>query len=703
MDISGKKCAVNEGSELNTDSVSFNGDKLEVRGNLRFLQGASGVLNFVSPFPCLDIFGGIEGQNLKIAGNLTVLRNWGNVNVTNLEISLNPMLADMLHYGTLLAHRWMLSCRELTNGDSRNNARIFVDEWTMRNPASITVAAGTVQVGQMKGDIGSVNLLNNRCLMNINKLDGNIHNAVDNTKGQFSIGESNSPKPYTLITRGNGAESSIGSSNTSLSGVISRDGAVSRIQGASGISFMSVKQSDAELSHATGVKHLHVTGDSAVTINQSNLGSAHFGTGTRTDIRKSKVDDGVNQGGMYAENTEMGRFVNRSSNAFQAEKAAVIFSQQNSVKEVTNDGVIYGTNGESYFGDYFGKNSDARIELIETKGAPLVESEESNNMFQGRGATIYADKIRGKTTVKAPQSTLRKGFVPGLQFVDSNVSVYLDYMPSVTEFPVRQGGSLNLRVKLSHDYVNNSNKIFGDAIFFIDMNGYNWKNINADFATKGLEITNAGIMGNYNGRLALEDFLAIKADEIINKADPVHTTRGHQSNVHLYLQQNRTAGMFAGGNVSFDAGRVHNSFATMASRNGNINGKATSEIRNTGGTLSGRSGHLASPNIVNEDAGIGSSMVRRRVWFLDIYTAELWNKSDGAQMRFGDRLKLEGGVQNIGSSIRSGGAIDLKGCPFFELRSFLNNRAEVGGSNIHLETEKLHGIAVQLWTAGELL
>ena len=253
------------------------------------------------------------------------------------------------------------------------------------------------------------------------------------------------------------------------------------------------------------------------------------------------------------------------------------------------------------------------------------------------------------------------------------------------------------------------------------MNGYDWKNINADFVTKGLEVRNAGIMENYNGRLSLEEFLSIKADEIINAANPV-TANGNeiaipfgnaQQNVHCYVQQNRAKGIFVKDkDITFDAKKVENRFATVATRRGRIVGRAQNEIRNTVGTFyAQKKSKLSANRIVNEDLGVSSRMTVSHgqssffgmLLHYDLYTAELVKNSGRAEMIFGDGLKLSGSVHNIGSSIKSGGKIGISDCSFIELRSVLSNCAEIGGTNIDIKTQKMHGIAMQLWSVkGEL-
>lgn len=710
LNISSNLATLGARSILNTRGINFRGEKFKIKGQLYFAGETAGELSFLdSRMQLFVVFGRLFGQHLKIKGNYLILRNRGNIEVEDLQMTLTSPLSEIHQNGFWNNSRFVQSYGRMSLGNKSEPGYFVVEDWTLLNMISITIYLGKIEATNIRGAIDLLSLTDNRCYVCIEKLIGNI-NIVNNGGSfkllhQISSQTDPSAKGMTILSN-KSAYSYVGNSNAHLEGIVARNNALTEINDVPGVSFLRIDRSDVGISKIKGADHLYATGDSNITIDRSDLGSAHFGAGTRTEIRRSKVENGVNQGGMYLENTEMHRFSNNSSDFPQDEEAAVLFSQQNSANKVVNGGIIYSMNGELAIQDYFGRSRKASIELIETKDAPIIESEHANNMFQGRGTSICVDKIAGQTTVNAPRSTLRKGFIPGLQFVNSHVSVYLDYMPKIEEFPVHNGGSLNLRVNLSHDYINDSDKIYGDAIFFIDMHGYNWKNINADFVTKGLEVINAGIMGNYNGRLALEDFLAIKATEIINKADPTLSKKGEQPNVHFYLQQNSRDGIFAGGNVTFDAkGRIKNSYATIASRNGNICMRAKDKIQNNCGTISGINGYISGENIVNKDRSISHSRIHRgqsQSWYCDIYTAELCNRSDRAEMRFGDRLKLEGKVHNIGSSIRSGGVIDIKGCPFLEMQSVLNNCAEIGGSNIHIKTDKLYGIAVQLWAAGQL-
>lgn len=720
IDLCSDLVTLGPGSTLNTEKVNFYGEKLKIEGQLYFRP--KGELNFLdSPLHFFKIYGRLSGQYLRINGDYLILRNRGSVDVQELHLMLCSPLSEIHQYGSWTNSCFLQSYGRLLIGGERKKGFLEVKDWILMKPIPVTMYLGKLKVVNIKGCIDLLSLSNSRCSVHIQKITGKIR-CVDNNDGSCKILENQSyesgGEPTALLSKGS-AYSYIGKSNVPLGGVVSKNEALTEIEDVPGISFLRVDQSDVGISRVKGkgADRTYVTGDSAISIDQSELGAVCLAPGSRADIRKSKVNHYLNHGGTYIEDTEIDDFINRRNDQ-KSEKAKVLFSKNSSVKSFENHGSLECSEGELLIKKYTGRGEEAKIKIIEKDGAPLIESEESNNMFQGKGATIYMDKMQGPTKVKVPYSTLRKGFVPKLQFINSNVSIYLDYMPDIKEFPVHKSGSFNLHVTLSHDYSNDLNKIFGDTIFFIDMNGYNWKNINADFATKGLEITNAGIMGNYNGRIALEDFLTLKAKEVVNEAEPVRSTKeiqkyrskdfGRHSNVHLYLQQSSTAGIFSGGSALLEADVIRNKFATTASRTGAIKAVAKKEIRNTCGTIAARRGFLSAPKIINEDGNSANEGDDRRIsgrgrkqLFFDVYTAELRNKSGRAQMIFGDRLKLDGGVCNIGSSIRSGGVIDLENCPFMELRSTLQNQAEVGGANIYLSTNKLQGVALQLWTAGK--
>lgn len=717
LELSSRLVTVGDQSIFDAEKIDFKGEKLEINGQLCFPQDKEGELNFLDfPAPFFEVSGRLQGESLKVSGNYLTFRNMGTVKVTDLHIMLSSQLSEIQQFGFLNSSSLVQSFGRVTIGGIGRPGSFEVTNWILLKPITVVVRLGKLEVTNIRGLIDSLILENDKCFVYIEKLIGEAKH-IDNAGGSCKIFEKQSQgipsdEESTVLLARCSAYSYIGKSNVPLHAVVARDNAFTEISNTPGMSFARVDSANLNMLYVHGVQDVLTTGQTNLNVLDGSINEMFLKKGTVGNIEMSKLKNCVNDGDVCAQNTYAERFLNRNRSTF---------SNRNSVDLFENSARLAGKNGELFIKHYVGDNSNAEITIDEVEGAPLIESEEANNVFQGRGATIYADKIGGKTTVTAKYSTLHKGFVPGLRFLGSNVSVFLDYMPNVEEFPQHEGGYFHLHVSLSKDYVNESKKLYGDAIFFIDMNGYDWKNINADFVTKGLEVRNAGIMGNYNGRLSLEEFLSIKADEIINAANPV-TAHGNeiaipwgnsQQKVHCYVQQNQTKGIFVKDkDITFDAKRVENRFATIATRRGKIVGHAQNEIRNTVGTFyAQKKSKLSASKIINEDLGVSSRMTvshGQRSFFgvpvhYDLYTAELVNNSGRAEMIFGDGLELHGSVYNIGSSIKSGGKIDISDCPFIELRSVLNNCAEMGGTNINLKTQKMRGIAMQLWSVkGEL-
>lgn len=362
-------------------------------------------------------------------------------------------------------------------------------------------------------------------------------------------------------------------------------------------------------------------------------------------------------------------------------------------------------------------NDSCSVLAVEGRPAPVSCEglEEKEVIFQSGNAVVAIEKMLGKGVISCPVQKYKSGFMVGYQ-LRGNADVFLDYLPDDCSIPVCTG-QMRLHISMRDDFINDRDRVYKDVIFFMYMGGHDWKNVEADFIAKGLHVEDARILGNYGGRVGLRDFLEGKAEQIINTARPevrdngrwVHDTSNGRAHLHFYmpaeyLSQNKTTGIGSGGDMVLQAGTITNEFSTIASA-GSMHMQATKEIRNKVGTVAAAEDSvLRAPEVINEDAGVtvrkGEGHARghsgwglwRRRWHYDLYVAEVVNKSDGAQMIFGDKIAIDGSFRNIGSTL-AGKRIEISGG--LEQVSVLEHAAK-------LSTDaKVYGIGMQLWSIKE--
>ena len=384
-------------------------------------------------------------------------------------------------------------------------------------------------------------------------------------------------------------------------------------------------------------------------------------------------------------------------------------------QKVANNGDIKFADGEHLVEGYFGESEKSQILVAGSEEAEDIEVCDEDVVLQDKGALVKIQNILGTGLISGSNQLYRHGFLHGYR-LQGNADIVLDYMPSNCELP-DCSGDLRLHISMRDDFINDRDRVYKDVIFFMYMGGHDWKNVEADFIAKGLHIEDARILGNYGGRVGLRDFLEGKAEQIINTARPevrdngrwVHDTSNGRAHLHFYmpaeyLSQNKTTGIGSGGDMVLQAGTITNEFSTIASA-GSMHMQATKEIRNKVGTVAAAEDSvLRAPEVINEDAGVtvrkGEGHARghsgwglwRREWHYDLYVAEVVNKSDGAQMIFGDKIAIDGSFRNIGSTL-AGKRIEISGG--LEQVSVLEHAAK-------LSTDaKVYGIGMQLWSIKE--
>ena len=645
--------------------------------------------------------GSICADNFLIEGNdYSCIVNKGNIQSNVLRIHAGS--SNFKQEGSLT----VLSLLEM-NCNFENIQETKVNEMNLVVPITMSIQSGKLSITKtVNGDIGFLNITGGAG--SIENLNGTIK-LLNVNSGSLIISNMTSAKPIKATIQ-NGADVQINGAGK-CSQFAASDATLS-ISSSERMSFVSATNSKIKV-RGTESRHiidqLLLTGSAEFDVENASFGNAYIDDSCSGTIVKSKISCLTNNGLTSLEDVRIHDFTNRAS---------VQLKGKSTIERVKNQKEISCSNGEVSIASYVG-DRDSKFETTPTIGFPIVEDSTDVSLIRlnDQGISVDIDSATGEGIISSRHQTYAYGFLKGYA-LKGNADIFLDYMPENTELPEHEG-QLRLQISLNKDFINESEKIYKDTIFFFDMNGYDWKNINASFSADGLSVKNAGVFGNYDGKLALQDFLEAKAKQILNSSSPVTRDNGRWhshhiwfgGNIHFYMPatyytQRTDTGIVAGGNIRLEGEQsVKNEFSTIAAK-GSLEIQSSQEIRNTVATMySEKDATLTASNIYNEDLGVtvrkgeyhdrGSSGWGpwRDSWHYDIYVAEFVNKSDGAKMIFGDQVQFNGMIHNVGSTL-VGKQFDVTG--LLENKDVLAHTADVIspvvlGDNVPV-------IAMQLWT-----
>lgn len=706
---------------------------LQVSGNVILLNGGSVAsdqmkMAFLGQGSRLNIYGSLLGRSLEINGDFLTIENRGSVKIDEIVLwnFSRESHINFLQWGDLCS-----DYLKQFGGSFANYGKTNLGNYELSYPTAINIHGGQFYSTKMLGKVSFL-LLSGASFGRIDEFRGSLK-GFKNRSGNFEIKQIFSEDIINLNSN-KGARTQVGQSDQSVGTVICRD-SLTELKNIPYVSMVDVLNGQTVMSDIMKVDSLKARKQSQIAIfNIGDVESAIAGGTSQMEICRSAVDamklndrsvgkidhtrvqDLTNNSSLISETSHVDHFVNRSSAAFTGD---------NLINVAENHSEIFFLGGSSRVDRYQGKDQVSKIEVLKVSETEMSQTEAVNSpvVLQSPGTSVFMNSVSGLGKISARQ-IYSDGFLKGFE-LNGNADIFLDYMPDEAELPVHNG-DLNLHVTLSHNYINESNKIYGDTVFFIDMNGYDWKNIDADFIAGGMDIRNAGIMGNYNGRLGLQDFLTVKAEQILNISTPKERENGrwvHHDGfdrcppIHFYMpatyySMNQETGIFSNGNINLEAHHsVRNKFSTISSLEGQIQAKAGKEIRNTAGVMyASRKSKIEAQNIYNEDLGTavrygefhtgGSSgpFWNRTSWHYDLYVAELVNQSHGAQMVFSDGVEFAGeSMHVIGSKILSGKEISMN-FREFDFQSVLDNLTEIGGK-VYAKGKRFRGIAAQMWYA----
>lgn len=620
----------------------------------------------------IDNLAELRSDELQINGDRVTIKNYGSMMFDKLEIVNfgRESSIDFLQYGSLVANLVKQKGRMFQN---RGQTRI--NKYNLITSTTLEIENGNFHVDLLMGNIQVLKFFNpSRSFFG--KIEGHVGYAR-NRSAIVEVEEINTDNPIILN---------------------SREGASTHVAQANPIGTVIASNANTSIDRAH-VRELSARGSSDVNVTNSEVASLNISDKTKAWLDNSSFRNVSNRSESEFKDSNIDRLINLGK---------AFFDEQNHVNTTKNYGYIR-NDGIAYMDRYEGgKNS-----VLETAGTSKRTISNLNNGYPivhlASDAVTYARRINGEGKVIAPKQFYFGHMLQGFE-LHGNINVFLDYMPKETEIP-KHVGEFKIHVNLTEDYVNESNKKYGDVIFFVDMNGFNWKNIESDFKAEGLAVRNAGVFENYNGHISLQDFFSVQAERILNAATPIERK---SSSVHFYMPaayflRNREKGISTGkGGIYFKAtDSIINEFSNIVT-NGGLHIEADNEFRNTVGKIQaelrsqikGKAIYNESkePNVQGKEFHF-SEKQNNKIWHYDLYIAELVNQSEGAKMIFRDGVDIKGDeIHVIGSKI-VGGNINID-CQIQDFQSVLNNIAEIGGK-VYLNGSKIQGVAMRLWSVGD--
>jgi hypothetical protein len=617
----------------------------------------------------IDSSAELRSDELRINGDRVTVKNYGSMVFDKLEIDNfgRESSIDFLQYGSLVANLVEQKGRMFQN---RGQTRI--NKYNLITSTTLEIENGNFRVDLLKGNIRALKFFDpSRSFLG--RIEGHVGYAR-NRSASVEVEEIDTDNPIILN---------------------SREGASTRVAQANPMGMVIASNANTSIDRAH-VRELSARGSADVNVTNSEVESLNVSDRAKAWLDNSSFRNVSNRSESEFKDSNIDRLINLGK---------AFFDEQNHVNTTKNYGYIR-NDGIAYMDRYKGyKNS-----VLETAGTSERTISNLNDDYPivhlASDAVTYARRMDGEGKVIAPKQFYFGHMLQGFE-LRGNVDVFLDYMPEETEIS-KHVGEFKVHVNLTEDYVNESNKKYGDVIFFVDMNGFNWKNIESDFKAGGLAVQNAGVFENYNGRISLQDFLSVQAERILNAATP---TERKSSSVHFhmpatYFLRNREKGISTGeGGICFKAtDSIINEFSNIVT-DGGIYAEADNDFRNTVGKIQAElRSQLKGKNIYNESREPNikkgefhfSGKQSRKIWHYDLYVAELVNQSEGAKMIFRDGVDIKGDeIHVIGSKI-VGGDINID-CQIQDFQSVLDNIAEIGGK-VYLNGSKIQGVAMRLWS-----
>lgn len=620
----------------------------------------------------IDNLAELRSDELQINGDRVIVKNYGSMVFDKLKIVNfgRESSIDFLQYGSLVANLVEQKGRMFQN---RGQTRI--NEYNLITSTTLEIEDGNLRVDLLKGNIHSLKFFDPSKSF-FGRIEGHVGYAR-NRSAVVEVEEIDTDNPIILN---------------------SREGANTRVAQSNPMGMVIASNANTSIDRAH-VRELSARGSSDVNVTNSEVESLNISGRAKAWLDNSSFRNVSNRSESEFKDSNIDRLINLGK---------AFFDEQNHVNATKNYGYVR-NDGIAYMDSYEGyKNS-----VLETAGTSERTISNLNDDYPiihlTSGAVTYARRMNGEGKVVAPKQFYFGHMLQGFE-LQGNVDVFLDYMPKETEIS-KHVGEFKVHVNLTEDYINESNKKYGDVIFFVDMNGFNWKNIESDFKAGGLAVQNAGVFENYNGHISLQDFLSVQAERILNAATPIEKK---SSSVHFhmpatYFLRNREKGISTGkGGIYFKAtDSIINEFSNIVT-NGGLHIEADNEFRNTVGKIQaglrsqikGKAIYNKSkePNVQGKEFHF-SEKQNSKIWHYDLYIAELVNQSEGAKMIFRDGVYIKGDeIHVIGSKI-VGGNINID-CQIQDFQSVLNNIAEIGGK-VYLNGSRIQGVAMRLWSVGD--
>lgn len=634
-----------------------------------------------------DVFGKLEGSDLELQGDRVTITNKGAILLGNLCLSNfgKESSIDFLQKGSLTADRVEQHGRLF-----QNFGQTQVKEYNCVTPTKLEIEDGNFFAGLLYGNIHSL-LLHLQGKAHFDKIRGHL-GYFRNRSAFLEVGETDLDTKINLNSREN-AVTRMEQFNTPIGRIVTSN-ATTQVYNAN-------------------IGNASTRGVSAVDIRKSKIDSVYVNDQSKLTLDSSLVKRLENENVLVSKYSNVGHLIN-SGKAY--------FGEQNGIDVAENKGYL-GNVGTAYINCYEGEQNSA----LETMGVSeqKVLAERNSNysiVHLAPGAATYIKSAEGEGKMIAPVQKYFGHMLKGFE-LHGNVDVFLDYMPKDTEIS-KHVGDFKVHVNLRDDFVNESDRQYGDVIFFIDMNGHDWKNIESNISAGGLSVRNAEIFGNYDGRISLQDFLSVQAERILNIATPMEKENGRwvrgqnkmkwigrSPSVHFYMPapyylRNRNEGISAGeGGISMKAkDSVTNEFSNVFTT-GELQVNSGGTFRNTVSNIyAGLKSWIQSKYIYNDDVGAISrqgefhdkGQNREKTWHYDLYVAELVNQSEGSKMIFGNGVGIKGDELHVIGSKILGSDINID-CRIQDFRSVIDNIAEVGGK-IYSNGQKFTGIAMQMWS-----
>ncbi len=634
-----------------------------------------------------DILGKLEGDALRIQGDRVTITNKGTILLKNLRLNNfgKESSIDFLQKGSLIADRVEQHGRLF-----QNFGQTKVKEYNCATSTKLEIEDGDFHVGLLDGNIHSL-LLHLRGKARFNKIKGHL-GYFRNRSAFLEVGETDLDMNINLNSREN-AVTNMKQFITPIGRIVTSN-AVTHVDNAN-------------------IGNVSTRGASDVNIRKSKVNSVYVSDQSNLRLDSSLVRHLENENILVSEYSNVNHLIN-SGRAYLGE--------QNGIGIVENEGYL-GNVGTAYINRYEGGQNSA----LETRGISEQKMLTERNsdypiVHLAPGAATYIRSAEGEGKMIAPVQKYFGHMLKGFE-LHGNVDVFLDYMPKDTEIS-KHVGDFKVHVNLRDDFVNESERQYGDVVFFIDMNGHDWKNISSTISAGGLSVRNAGIFGNYDGRISLQDFLSVQAERILNAATPMEKGNGRwvrgqnkmkwvgrSPSVHFYMPatyylRNRNEGISAGeGGISLEAkDSITNEFSNIFT-NGELQVNSGGIFRNTVSNIyAGLRSWIQSKYIYNDDGGAVSrqgefhdkGQDHEKTWHYDLYVAELVNQSEGSKMIFGNGVNIKGDELHVIGSKLLGSDINID-CKIQDFQSVINNITEVGGK-IYLNGQKFTGVAMQMWS-----